>query len=196
MSKYLLSTLITLAIGIFGTLYTVNWQEENLIFELGEVANFGDLTYQNVRIRNEGWNPATNVAIQLNAKYISNENIKASPKFELVQNENRIGGYERIRRNETVTLSLVFKGEPINPPMLTVKSDRSIAMYKDPSEHTGKTDWAFVLFVMMVSIFVLAIATPAYQDYVKRAKEFRELGEALRNDEKTKQFVDSLDKRN
>jgi hypothetical protein len=176
MIKFLLSTLITLAIGIFGTLYTVNWQEEKLVFELGEIANFGDLTYQNVRVRNEGWNPATNVVIQLHAKQISSENIKATPKFELGRNENRIGGYERIRRNEIVVLSFVFKGEPITPSMLNIKSDRSIATYKDPTENAPNTDWrsiAFSLGVMVFSIvgLISAIAIPAYQGYRKKALE-------------------------
>lgn len=166
--------LISLAIGIVGTLYTTNWQEEKLVFELGEIAKFGDITYQNIRIRNEGWNPATNVAIQLNANYITQENIKASPKFEVIANDNRIGGYERIRRNEVVTLSFVFKGEPITASMFTIKSDRSIAIYKDPTEEGHKTDWSFVSFMIMMVTFAIglisAIAIPAYQEYLKRAK--------------------------
>jgi len=171
MIKFLFTTLSGLAIGIFGTLYTTNWQEEKLVYELGETAKFGDVTYQNIRVKNEGWNPATSINIQLQANYIGPENIKASPNFELAANSNRIGGYDRIRRNELVTLSFAFKGEPITPLMLSIKSDRSIAIYKDLSDEGHKIDWAFVLFILTVSMFFLAIVIPAYQGYKKRALE-------------------------
>lgn len=175
MTKYVVTSLATLAIGIFGTLYTVDWQEEKLIFELGEVAQFGDITYQNIRIRNDGWNPATNVNVQLSAKNIAKENINASPKFELGPNDNRIGGYERIRRHEVVTLSFAFKGDAITPSMLSIKSDRSIAAYKVSSTEGHGIDWIFVSFLLAVITFLVgllsAVFVPAYQDYVKKAKE-------------------------
>ncbi len=166
----------SLATGTFGTLYTTNWQEENLIFELGETAKFGDVTYQNIRIRNEGWNPATNVLIQLQAGHVSANEIKASPKFDLAPSDIRVGGYERIRRNEVATLSFAFKGDPIAASMLTIKSDRSIATYKDPTDDVSKTDWrsiTFSLVVMIISIvgLISAVAIPAYQEYRKKVLE-------------------------
>jgi hypothetical protein len=176
MFKILFTSFLSLALGIVGTLYTTNWQEEKLLFSFGEIAQFGDITYQNIRIRNDGWNPATNVIVQLNSSNISAENIKASPKFDLPPTDSRVGGYERIRRNEVVTLSFAFKGNPITPAMLTVKSDRSIAEYQNPSEESQKKiDWSFVMFMMTVASFIIglfsAIAIPAYQNYIKKAKE-------------------------
>ena len=176
MLKFLFTMISSLAIGIFGTLYTINWQEEKLVYELGEIAQFGDVTYQNIRVRNEGWNPATNVSIQLQAEHISANEIKAFPKFDLASDDRRVGGYERIRRNEVATLSFAFKGAPISPAMITIKSDRSIAAFIDPTEDAGNTDWRFIalsLIVIIVSFIGLisAIAIPAYQEYRRKAFE-------------------------
>jgi len=178
MFKFLLSILSGAAIGVASTLFAVSWQEEGLLYELGEVAQFGDITYQNLRIKNEGWNPATNVSIGLDVGYIAKENIKASPKFELDETENSVGGYKRIRRDEVVTLSFAFKGEPLTNHTVQIKSDRSIATEINLSEESGKTDWAFVLFIITIAFFFIgmfsAIAIPAYNGYIKRAKEIQE----------------------
>jgi len=178
MFKFLLSIMSGAAIGVASTLFAVNWQEEGLLYELGEVAQFGDITYQNLRIKNEGWNPAINVNIGLNVDYITKENIKASPKFELDASENSIGGYERIRRDEVVTISFAFKGEPLTNQVVQIKSDRSIASEINLTKESGKTDWAFIVFLITAISFFIglfsAIAIPSYNSYIKRANEVKE----------------------
>lgn len=54
-----------IAIGVTGTLITLNWQEEKLRYELSAPAVFGEILYQNLRLSNDGWNPATNVKVFL-----------------------------------------------------------------------------------------------------------------------------------
>jgi len=61
MFKTIFLTILSFILGISGTLYTINWQDEKVVYELSDFAKFGDITYQNLRIKNEGWNPATNV---------------------------------------------------------------------------------------------------------------------------------------
>ncbi|HUW07775.1 MAG TPA: hypothetical protein VMW01_16125 [Williamwhitmania sp.] len=111
----------------------------------------------------------------MNDDQIKKENIKTSPNFDLPSSANQIGGYNRIRRNEVVTITFAFKGEPITTSKVTIKSDRSIATYEDFSNKEHKTDWAFVAFVMSFIVgfmgIMFAISIPAYQEYKKRSLE-------------------------
>lgn len=117
-----------IAIGVTGTLITLNWQEEKLRYELSAPAVFGEILYQNLRLSNDGWNPATNVKVFLTHPTIRSRDVRSNPPFNLaVEEPEALGGYDRIRRGETVTITFSHKGPPIEPRMLSIKSDRSVA---------------------------------------------------------------------
>ena len=128
MLRLVLSIISGVIIGVAGTLITLNWQEEKLRFELGGPATFGAIVYQNLAIANEGWNPATNVKVYLHHPTVTGRNVQSRPEFNLDAEEPElIGGYDRVRRGETVTVTFSFRGPPIEAPALSIKSDRSVA---------------------------------------------------------------------
>jgi hypothetical protein len=128
MLRLALSILSGIVIGVAGTLITLNWQEEKLRFELGLPATFGEIVYQNLAISNDGWNPATNVKVFLKHPGVGARNVQSAPAFNLDAAEPElIGGYDRLRRGETVTITFSFKGAPIEARTLSIKSDRSVA---------------------------------------------------------------------
>lgn len=128
MLRLALSILSGIVIGVAGTLITLNWQEEKLRFELSLPATFGEIVYQNLAISNDGWNPATSVKVFLKHPGIGARNVQSAPAFNLEAAEpDLIGGYDRLRRGETVTITFSFKGPPIETRALSIKSDRSVA---------------------------------------------------------------------
>lgn len=162
--KLLASIISGIVIGVAGTLITINWQEEKLRFELSHPATFGDIVYQNLRVSNGGWNPATNVKVFLSHPEISTRNVQSSPPFNVKADEaTALGGYDRIRRGEAITLAFSFKGAPITPAMLTIKSDRSMArllLNDGPGINLGS-------FFLGASAWVLLLLIPAYRSLRK-----------------------------
>lgn len=128
MLRFVVSIFSGIVIGVAGTLITLNWQEEKLRFALSGPATFGAVVYQNLQIANDGWNPATNVKLYLRHPTVTAANVQASPPFNLAAEEmDLVGGYDRVRRGETVTVTFSFRGPPIEATALSVKSDRSVA---------------------------------------------------------------------
>lgn len=177
MLKTIFKILFGSAIGILATLYAINWQEESLVYSLSDPAKFGEITYQNLKIKNEGWNPAENIKIYLGLEYINKENIQSSPPFNyIVDEEGVIGGFDRLRRSEVVTVAFSYRGASIKPSELTIKSDRSIAKLEIESDDSISLVTILALTwlgVLLVSI-VAAIATPQYREYIRRAKQVAE----------------------
>lgn len=165
--KLIASILSGIVIGVAATLVTINWQEEKLRFELGQPAAFGEIVYQSLRLSNDGWNPATHVKVFLNHPTVKPRDVRSSPSFNLpVDEPDALGGYDRIRRGETVTITFSHRGPPIQPGMLSIKSDRSVAR---PSARDGG---GIDLFSFLLGAFVwtlLAALIPAYRGLRKRA---------------------------
>lgn len=157
MFKHLITLVTGIVVGVGATLITVQWQEEDLRFELSNPATFGEVIYQNLRIANDGWNPASNVKVFLNHPSIKPRHVQATPTFNLsVDEPNFLGGYDRIRRGETVTIAFSYKGPAINAAMLNIKSERSIARLKKLNDGTVATNalvsimaWLFIIMALI-----------------------------------------------
>lgn len=169
MLKLLLSIFSGIAIGVAGTLITLNWQEEMLKFELGYPAAFGEIVYQNLRIKNEGWNPATHVKVFLKHPGINNRHVQSVPAFNLELNEPQLlGGYDRLRRGETVTVTFSFKGPPIEARDLSIKSDRSVAR---PLVRDAAIVDVLSLFFGTLPGMLLALAFPHVHELMHALRE-------------------------
>lgn len=174
--KNLFVMVIGALLGVFGTLFTLHWQEEALLYRLSETAQFGNVVYQNLSIVNTGWNPAENVKIVINRKEIGPDTVKASvPVSMSFANSIFMGTVDRVRRGEAIMLSFAFFGKPLVSSDITIKSDRSIANFTEPGEENW-FDWAsfFVgIGAWFLLIIIPAITIPAYKDYQKRARAAR-----------------------
>lgn len=169
MLRLILSIVSGIAIGVAGTLITLNWQEEKLRFELGNAAAFGEIVYQNLRIKNEGWNPATSVKVFLKHPSVSSRHVQSAPAFNLEINEPQLlGGYDRLRRGETVTVTFSFKGAPIEARDLSIKSDRSVAR---PLVRDGTIVDALSLLLGTLLGMLLALASPPVHDLLHGLRE-------------------------
>jgi hypothetical protein len=169
MLRLILSTLSGIIIGVAGTLITLSWQEEKLRFELGTPAAFGAIVYQNLSIANDGWNPATNVKVFLKHPGVDTRNVQSAPAFNLNTEEpNLIGGYDRLRRGETVTVTFSFKGAPIESPALSIKSDRSVAR-PQVRDGTGIDTLSLLLGALLGMLF--ALASPRVHDLLHKLRE-------------------------
>jgi hypothetical protein len=156
MFKHLITLVTGIVVGVSATLITVHWQEEELRFELSNPATFGEVIYQNLRIANDGWNPAANVKVLLNHPSIKPRHVQATPTFNLsVDEPNFLGGYDRIRRGETVTIAFSYKGPAITAAMLNIKSERSIARLKKTNDKT--VDAELLMSVMLLLIIAMAL---------------------------------------
>lgn len=156
MFKHLVTLVSGIIVGVSATLITVHWQEEELRFELSNPATFGEVIYQNLRIANDGWNPASNVKVFLNHPSIKPRHVQATPTFNLsVDEPNFLGGYDRIRRGETVTVAFSYKGPAINASMLNIKSERSIARLKKTNDKA--VDAELLMPVMLLLIIAMAL---------------------------------------
>jgi hypothetical protein len=160
MFKHLMTLVTGIVVGVSATLITVHWQEEELRFELSNPATFGEVIYQNLRIANDGWNPAAHVKVFLNHPSIKPRHVQATPTFNLsVDEPNFLGGYDRIRRGETVTIAFSYKGPAITAAMLNIKSERSIARLKKTNDKTVDTEMLMsvmlLLFIAMALIFFM-----------------------------------------
>lgn len=174
--KFLASVISGVIVGALGVYFTLDWQEENLIYSVTSPAKFGDINYQNISVENSGWNPATNVKLYIEHPSIKFANIQSRTALkDLSQEKNGIASVERIRRDETVTISLAYEGQPLFGSEVKIASDRSIAKQVEVDDDSGYPAWANTLLVVLGFWFTLgvlaSIAIPAYRDYVKRAKE-------------------------
>ena len=162
MLRLLLSILSGIFMGVAGTLISLNWQEEKLGYEVGSPAAFGEIVYQNLRIKNDGWNPATNVKLYLKHPAISARSVQSSPDFNLEVGEPGVlGGYDRLRRGESVMVTFSFRGPAIDAREISIKSDRSVAR---PLVRDGASlDMLSVLLGVLVGMLV-TFASPRVHD--------------------------------
>lgn len=169
MLKHLLSIASGILVGVAGTLITLNWQEEKLKFELGYPATFGEIVYQNLKITNDGWNPATNLKVFLKHPAVRARNVQSTPAFNLNADEpNLLGGFDRLRRAETVTVTFSFQGAPIEARELSIKSDRSVAR---PLARDGTVfDPPSILLGVLIGMLT-ALAYPRVHDLLHRLRE-------------------------
>lgn len=160
-----------------------------MIFDVSDPAYFGDVIYQNLEISNEGWEPATNIKIVIDRPIMKGE-FQSIPPFNLDSvEENILGGFDRIRRNETIKISFSISGKPIEPEMVKIKSDRSIASIR-PQDNVGDVWFLSSSFFVAVAIWlaigvIISIVAPAYKTYSKMKKEMEE--EVLGSINKNKQ---------
>lgn len=172
--KFISTIIAGVIVGAFGVYLTLDWQEEKLKFSITSPAKFGDINYQNISITNTGWNPAVNLKLYISHPDIKFSNVQSSTSLKNISNEkNGIAGFERIRRDETINISLAYEGQPLFGTEVKVASDRSIAEQIESEGKDSNIDWAFFVFVFMaVSFFIgiiSSIAIPAYQGYIKQA---------------------------
>ena len=169
MFRLFLSIASGVSLGVAGTLITLNWQEEKLRFELGSSAAFGEIVYQNLRLTNDGWNPATNVKLFLKHPAVSTRNVQSTPAFSLSTEEPYLlGGYDRLRRGETVIVTFAFQGTPIEARALSIKSDRSIAQ---PRTREGSSIDALSLLIGALAGMLFAFAAPRVYDLRQTLRE-------------------------
>lgn len=172
-----ITTIITGAIvGVLVVYFTLDWQEENLIYSLTAPAKFGEINYQNIHITNTGWNPAVNIKAYIDHPNIKFKNIQSKTSLkDLSAEKNGIASIERIRRDESVTISLAYKGQPLFGTEIKIASDRSISEQVEIDDKSYWPTWVTAigsLLAFWLTIGILAgISIPAYKDYIKRAKE-------------------------
>jgi hypothetical protein len=169
MLRLFLSIATGVIIGVAGTLITLSWQEEKLRYELGNPAAFGDIVYQNLRVSNDGWNPATNVKLFLKHPAVSARNVQSAPAFNLSTEEPYLlGGYDRLRRGATVIVTFAFKGTPIETRALGIKSDRSLAQ---PQARDGANLDMLSLLLGALAGLLFALASPRVHDLLHALRE-------------------------
>lgn len=158
--KHVASMASGILIGAAATLVAISWQEEKLRFELSPPAVFGDIVFQNLRLTNDGWNPATNVKVYVTHPDIAARNVQSSPSFNLrTDDAGMLGGYDRVRRGEIATLTFSFKGAPIAASMIAIKSDRSIAR----PQVGDRGALSLVSFLLGACLGVLLLLVPVYR---------------------------------
>lgn len=172
--KFILTILSGVIVGIVVAYFAQDWKEEKLIFTLTEPAKFGDISFQNLEIRNEGFDPATNVKVYLPKDILESRQITLVAKFDLKGDaQSTVGGLERIRRGEHVLVSLTTKKGAVSSDDVTIKSDRSMATYSLPNVWTldNKSFWmgAGVGFGFLIFI-TLGVSIPAYKEYLRKAR--------------------------
>lgn len=160
--KTLFITIISMIIGSLLTLWTIQWQDEDLQYFLSAPSVFGDIVYQNLLVKNTGWNPAEDVIILLNRKTPPKNSVKETPSFNIqVVGEYALGGYERIRRNEVVTISFAHTKGPLIDKDLIIKSKRSIAKpavgstFENPILYQANKVLSWLALVLMIALLFL-----------------------------------------
>lgn len=153
-----------------------NWNEEYLNYSLSEpVRGSNDTWHRNIELRNNGVDPAINVKVYIRPLQ-GGKRPNVQGDFDISDgHENFIGGFERIRRKEAVLLSVTSQSKPLSELQVQIKSDRSIAEYKEkaPWSFWPWSWWPGVGTFLIVYIF-LAIAIPARRDYIERARFAKE----------------------
>ena len=152
-----ISGVIVCALSVY---FTLDWQEEKLEFSISSPAVFGDTNYQNLTIQNSGWNPAENLDINFKHQTITFKNIKSATNLtELKNTKKGIATLSRLRRDETVIVSIVYEGSPLILDNIKITSNRSIAKAVDVN---NKDDFIYgfnKLMAMLTSLFSGALLT-------------------------------------
>lgn len=176
--KFLATIISGLIVGGLGVYFTLDWQEEKLNYSITSPAKFGEINYQNINIVNTGWNPAINVKVYINHPNIKFANIQSKTTLkDLSSEKDGIASIERVRRDEIVTISLAYEGQPLFGNEIKVASDRSIATHVEIDSEEELPTWATVIFIVLGFWFTLgilaSISIPAYREYRKKALEAR-----------------------
>lgn len=177
--KFLTNIIVGAIVGGIGVYFTLDWQEENIVYSLSAPAKFGNINYQNLNISNTGWNPAVNVKIFVNHSGVSFDNAQSTTTLKNIGSEkNGLASIERLRRDETVTVSLAYKGDPLFGNDIKISSDRSIAELIENESGEYLPTWASILLTFFGITFVVgilaSIAIPSYNSYIQAAKEAQE----------------------
>ena len=176
--KFLTSIIAGVIVGALGVYFTLDWQEEELIYSITSPAKFGEINYQNVHIVNSGWNPAINIKIYINHPNILFENIQSQTTLkDLSTEKDGLVSIERIRRDETIIISLAYTGQPLFGNELKIASDRSIAVQTENVNKEFWTDFTVFLGIWVAVSIILSILVPAYKEYKRRAKEAKQADE-------------------
>lgn len=181
--KFLATIISGVVVGALGVYFTLDWQEENLNYSVTSPAKFGNINYQNITIENTGWNPATNVKVYIDHPNIKFSNIQSKSSLkDLSQEKDGIASLERVRRDEVVTISLAYEGQPLFGSEVKIASDRSIAKHVEMDNDNDLPAWANTLLFVLGFWFTLgllaSIAIPSFRDYRKRAREAQEASKA------------------
>ncbi|MBU0689740.1 MAG: hypothetical protein KJ850_01085 [Gammaproteobacteria bacterium] len=172
--KFIFTVLSGIIVGIVGLYFSLDWKEEKLIYTLTEPATFGAITFQNIEIRNEGFDPATNVKLYMPKKTLDSKQIQFVAKFDLRgDGQTLVGGLERIRRGERALVSLTSQSGSVTSDDVSIKSDRSLATYALPNvwSFDTKSFWIGTGIGLLFLVFLsMGIAVPAYKDYQRKAR--------------------------
>jgi hypothetical protein len=172
-----LNTIIGFILGVIlcalGVYFTLDWQEEKLEFSISSPAKFGKTNYQNLTLQNIGWNPAENLNVIISHPTITFINIQSDAALkELKNDKNGIANLNRLRRDETVVISLVYEGIPLTSDNIKVTSNRSIAK---PVEVNSKDSFLSLfnhIMAIVTSIFSGAVLTTmAFKQWLAIPKE-------------------------
>lgn len=159
------------------------WNEEYLSYTISEPVHVSKGNWQQtVELRNSGVDPALNVKV-LVRPLKGGELPSVQAEFDLADGAERyVGGFERIRRKEAVVLTATASN-PISSEQLQIKSDRSIAEYREkaPWPFWPRSWWPGVGTFFLVYVF-LAIAIPARRDYLEAARMAKEAAERERKE--------------
>ncbi len=172
--KSIFTILSSIIVGVVIAYFSLDLKEEKLIYTLTEPATFGVSSFQNLEIRNEGFEPATNVKLFIPKTTFDSKQIELAAKFDLKgDGQSLVGGLERIRRGERVLVSLTSKTGVLTSSDIAIKSDRSIATFALPDV------WSFdkisfwigagVGFLFLIFI-TMGVSIPAYKEYQRKAR--------------------------
>jgi hypothetical protein len=86
-----------------------------------------------------------------------------------------IASIERIRRDESIVISLAYEGQPLFGTEIKISSDRSIARLIEDSDKDLYSDVLVLMFKIFGSLFFIGIFAsvflPAYKSYKDKAKQ-------------------------
>jgi hypothetical protein len=156
------------ALGVY---FTLDWQEEKITFSISPPAKFGEINYQNFILHNSGWNPAENLKLKVKHPSLTFKNLQSdSPIKELPGVKGELVFIDRLRRDETVVISLAYKGAPLTNQSIIVTSDRSIAKSIDLSV---KSDTPLSIIIKWLTTFLSGVVlTLVYiKTYIAKTKE-------------------------
>lgn len=177
--KILTNIIVGIIVGGLGVYFTLDWQEENLVYSITAPAKFGDINYQNITIENTGWNPAINVNLYIDHPNIKFVNTQSKTTIKDISSEtNGIASIERIRRDESIIVSLAYEGQPLFGTEIKISSDRSIAIQTESESKDYLSSWAEIVLAVIASFFTISIfsaviipATKSYKETKARLKE-------------------------
>lgn len=179
----LLYSLVSAVLAAIAIQYFVgDWKEEYLNYSLSESKQVVKGIWQrNIELRNNGVDPALNVKVYVYPLQ-SDQAPRVESEFDVKGNGGPfVGGFERIRRKEVLLLSVRSNGAPITESQLAIKSDRSIAEFRERAPWPfWSWSWLAGLGTFLVVYIFLAIAIPARRDYLKAARLAKEAAEGKR----------------